>query len=57
MFRFEYVLAKYPQATLLTHFTDDAGARWQLDHDMSLQPIDPLDTSRPDDEAVNVMEA
>jgi hypothetical protein len=57
MFRFEYVRAKYPQATLLTRFTDDAGARWQLDHDMSLQPIDPLDTSQPDDEAVNVMEA
>jgi hypothetical protein len=56
-FRFAYSVEVHPAARLLAHFTDDAGARWQVDHDMSLRPIDPLDPGLPDSESVNVVEA
>lgn len=43
-FIFEVAAEKHPDARIAAEFTDDAGHRWRIDHDLSLTRIDPPQT-------------
>ncbi len=39
-FRFSFPFADHPDARIKVRFTDDAGLRWQIDHDLHLEKLE-----------------